>query len=527
MPSTPSEPREEDQHIGIAGLPPEDTTTGSAPAPAVTPPSPNVAVDAATPVQTPLFDDRRAKPSRKKWALIGGGVALALALIGGGVYAYSQYQKPENVVLDSVVKAMTSNAVQAKMTIKSPYRFETTGYKITLNQLVLDMRGSRDPRSDYAAALELTINDKPLKLVGRSLIDSNGDVYFRFDDLDRSVRQLYEVMGEKEAPQPVIEALAPLQNKWVRYSIEDSRKSNESGAKTTTCIMDNYKKHQKNDALTKELKKKYEAHQFVRTIDNGKSRDGLSDYEVSIDQDVLKAFIADMETTQFAKDIKECMKPGSQDTPINDRYIEQISGGISLQPLRSSPGFSTKTHLFIDSWTHTLRRIETDTAIKNGTISTTITTSTELAYDKVEVKTPADSVTLTEWLKGFDALGSVMNSSQPASVGKIQKTATAKAAAEEVAAAANDYRSFNRGVLPMNADALRRYISAKRELGTSKIIATPPVDESAVQYVYCSATEAYVVYADAFAGRLAAYGLGTGEDTSSFNASSACRGKMV
>lgn len=520
----------EDEEVGIAGLPPEQTidTPSTATALETAPVAPSsVVADGSSSSRMPVFEDRRNKPSRKKWVFLGLGSALLLALLGGGAFAYTQYQKPENVVLDSVTKAMTAHAVQAKMTIKSPYKYETNGYKISLTQLTLNFRGNTDPRYDQAAVLELSVNDKPLKVTGKSLLDSNGDVYFRLDDLEQSLHQTYEILGEQDVPSVIIDALKPIQNKWVRYSIDSYRKNNEAGAKAMTCLLDNYKKYAKDDAFNKEIKKKYEAHQFVRSIDSGTSRDGLSQYEVSIDQDVLKAFTSDIDTTQFAKDLKACSKSGDQDTPITDDYTRGIPGVSTYDSATSEWKFPTKIHLLIEPWTHTLRRIETDTTIKNDSVSTNVTTSTELSYDQVELKAPSDAVNFEEWVKNFENLGTALNDNPPSSVEKTQMTENAKDLAQQAVSAANTYAKKHNGALPPGADIVESNMMFTVEVHPPRVISKAPIDETTVQYMYCSPSEAYVVYKNMNDGHLTALGLGNGRSSDQFNPATACRSKLV
>jgi len=312
---TPTQQPSDEQHEGVLGEAPEKTEAPTATMPepaAITPPSSSEPVAPAGPM--PVFDDRRQRPSRKKWLFVGLGVALLLALIGGGAYAYTQYQKPENVVLDAVIKAATAKTTQAKVTITSSYSYENSGTKISLKRLVVDLRGTVDPRADQNASLELLVNDKLITLNAQGFVDDNGDVYFRLNNLDQAARSLYSIFGDSDTPSAVIEALAPIQNKWVRYSLDDMRRASEASAKTTTCMIDTYKKYQKDGTLNRDLTAKYKAHPFVKATNNGTSRDGLTDYEVSIDSDKLTAFSADMLDTQLSKDLRAC--DGSQSSQI-------------------------------------------------------------------------------------------------------------------------------------------------------------------------------------------------------------------
>lgn len=74
----------------------------------------------ATPAQTPVVGEgeQAPKPSSKKKWILGGVIAGLIVVLGGaGAWAYTAYQDPNKVIVDSVVNLLTD---------KNPSKLATT-----------------------------------------------------------------------------------------------------------------------------------------------------------------------------------------------------------------------------------------------------------------------------------------------------------------------------------------------------------------------------------------------------------------
>lgn len=485
-------------------------------------PTPTLPDGAATDQPMPIFHETK-NPYRKY--LIGGIVAVAALLLGGGgVYAYGQYQKPENVVMNSVLRAMTSRHVQAKTTVTSPYIFDTGDVKFKLQQLTLDTRANVDPRYDYNTRLEIEVNGKFVTTAAQVFADNNGDVYFRLHDLERTIRDVYRVFDEDKAADQVIAAVNKIQNKWVKYSIDDLRSQNADAAKYATCVTDTFKKHADDKTIQQEIRKKYQSHPFVRVASQGTSRDGLAAYDVTIDNVKLNAYIASMLDTEFAREIQDCA-PKSYRMDRNN--IEDTLTPDTADD--SLPKISTRYTVLVDPWLHDLRRVETETTIKyDHDKSTTVSTKTELSYDSgVKLQAPEGAAKFDDWRADAEKFAEALMNHPPESLEQNQKSASAEDMARQAATVATSYSVDNRGNLPANASVLSRHVDAEGLSDRVTVTAAAPVDETTVQYVACSSRSAYVVYRDVAAGHLSAVGVGSAIDVAEFDPSTVCRANLI
>ncbi len=349
----------------------------------------------ATTGSTPVAPQPAPKRSKKPllFGIIGG--VLLLSLIGGSVYAYTVYQKPENVLLDSASKALQSKQARLQTTITSDYAFNSADTKVVFEKLTFTTGSERTPRVDTNAELDMKVDDKEVKLKGDVLATDEGAIYFRLSNLKDTVSKVFP--ADQQPSAKALSYIGAIDGKWAKYSIDDLKKSNPDYGKTVQCTLDVYKKYKNDNKSLQELANLYKANQFVVAKGSPTLKNGNYEIVVDIDKTRSRAFSKAIDNTAMAKDLKACDRSKSLQTDVQDA-TDYAENNVDSSTSADSP--VTTTTAVISQFDHTLRAIDVKVTNLKGNDNKTYTMTSHTAVDfnhGVTTSAPSSTMTTDEW----------------------------------------------------------------------------------------------------------------------------------
>jgi len=334
-----------------------------------------------------------AKKSKKKLVILLASLA-ACALLGAGlVYGYTIYQKPDNVALEAIAKALSAKRMRMKTTVTSDAVFDIYGTKLAFEKFTFDAGGERSPSIDGNAELTLRYGDVPMTIKASALLTENGDLYYRIDNMKKTIESF---LPEGEAlPAKAQASLGKIDGKWTKNTLADMKESSPESAKQAQCVLDAYKKYRDDKKSMREFATMYTANRFLVIKGSPVSKDGNYGYDVEIDADKAAAFLKSTDKTSLAKELNSCS--GTKDGVISDAIGGSLKNGASV-PKKAAP--VTTTTLWISMWGHEIRSIETKTtgieSSDNSKFSTTSRTDVDFKTG-VTTKIPANALSAKEW----------------------------------------------------------------------------------------------------------------------------------
>ncbi len=337
-----------------------------------------------------------AKSSKKPLviALVVTGVVVLLAAVGGGVYAYTQYQKPENVLMHAAGNALSAKSGRTKTIITSDFAYDADGTKISFEKVTFELGAERTPRYDANAEIVAKYNDKQLSLKGSVLATDAGVVYFKISNIKDTLKKVLPPEVKMNAKAEAY--LDTVDGKWAKYSIEDLKKDNPESGKVAQCMLDVYKKHKDDKKSAQEVVDIYKANQFVVIKGEPKVKDGNVGYVVDVDKKKSKLFAKAVAKTSMANELKACDKNASNNS--SDEAIDQADEMTSeVVPKDASV---TTTTVWISQWSHELRAVETKTTNMPGPDNKkySVTSRTDVSFKEgVTTTVPSDAMAAKDW----------------------------------------------------------------------------------------------------------------------------------
>ena len=267
--------------------------------------SPAVGEQPATETPAPMMASQTQPkaPNKKKKFIIGGIIAGAVLLLGGGTYAaYALwYQNPEKVLTDAV-----SNLIRAKTaTYSGTLAMDTKDVKV---RVVFDGKQASELNGEGNAKITLTSQGKDFVVNGSALVDKDGNLFFKVGNLKTILDDVLKQSGMTSSP--FDELVAKIDNKWIRVSADDLAEYDKDAGKAQTCLTDTMKKIQNDKAVHDSLVKAYENNKFV-VIDSslpGRTINGVDSmgYKLSLNNEAAKKFAEAVNEMQFMKDLQKC-----------------------------------------------------------------------------------------------------------------------------------------------------------------------------------------------------------------------------
>ena len=308
--------------------------------------SPAVGEQPATETPAPMMASQTQPkaPNKKKKFIIGGIIAGAVLLLGGGTYAaYALwYQNPEKVLTDAV-----SNLIRAKTaTYSGTLAMDTKDVKV---RVVFDGKQASELNGEGNAKITLTSQGKDFVVNGSALVDKDGNLFFKVGNLKTILDDVLKQSGMTSSP--FDELVAKIDNKWIRVSADDLAEYDKDAGKAQTCLTDTMKKIQNDKAVHDSLVKAYENNKFV-VIDSslpGRTINGVDSmgYKLSLNNEAAKKFAEAVNEMQFMKDLQKC-----------DSSFESFK--LDASDMKSSTGTtSTETvEVSVSRWSHEFTQLK-------------------------------------------------------------------------------------------------------------------------------------------------------------------------
>ena len=308
--------------------------------------SPAVGEQPATETPAPMMASQTQPkaPNKKKKFIIGGIIAGAVLLLGGGMYAaYALwYQNPEKVLTDAV-----SNVIRAKTaTYSGTLAMDTKDVKV---RVVFDGKQASDLNGEGNAKITLTSQGKDFVVNGSALVDKDGNLFFKVGNLKTILDDVLKQSGMTSSP--FDELVAKIDNKWIRVSADDLAEYDKDAGKAQACLTDTMKKIQNDKAVHDSLVKAYENNKFV-VIDSslpGRTINGVDSmgYKLSLNNEAAKKFAEAVNEMQFMKDLQKC-----------DSSFESFK--LDASDMKSSTGTtSTETvEVSVSRWSHEFTQLK-------------------------------------------------------------------------------------------------------------------------------------------------------------------------
>ncbi len=307
--------------------------------------SPSEPVTPVTPTQEPAAGDGSLPPksSNKKKLVIGGVIAAVIVILGGaGAWAYTAYQDPNKVIVDSVVNllkdkspstisttvSVKTNDVQADITIAGHGNNDQSQAKVDLN---IQAKGESPIKLSTTAEVVATKSTLYFKLNNaKKAVDSAADAYVQsladqYKTLGYELSQS-EIDAQKEAMLSQIDPIvAKVDNRWMKYDVTTQTSDN----KEQKCVTDAVTKLQSDSKMQDELTDAYNKNRFVTVKENLGIKDGSYGYVLDLDRAKAKDFAKAAEDTSFGKSLKSCdgssslmNESDSTDSTVKDSRIE-------------------------------------------------------------------------------------------------------------------------------------------------------------------------------------------------------------
>jgi hypothetical protein len=186
---------------------------------------------------TPTMSSEKPKWFKQKKFIIATILALLIVVLAGGsVFAYNNYQKPQKVISDSIINAITAKSAIYLGTLDVNNKDVKVGVKISSKQS--GATGSLD------ADLTVTASGKTYKISGSGLIDNSGDLYFKVEHLAGVVAEAKTSIGitqNSSASIAIDKLVAKIDGTWVKISSDDLKQYSEDTAASKTCINETVK----------------------------------------------------------------------------------------------------------------------------------------------------------------------------------------------------------------------------------------------------------------------------------------------
>ena len=308
--------------------------------------SPAVGEQPATETPAPMMASQTQPkaPNKKKKFIIGGIIAGAVLLLGGGTYAaYALwYQNPEKVLTDAV-----SNLIRAKTaTYSGTLAMDTKDVKV---RVVFDGKQASELNGEGNAKITLTSQGKDFVVNGSALVDKDGNLFFKVGNLKTILDDVLKQSGMTSSP--FDELVAKIDNKWIRVSADDLAEYDKDAGKAQACLTDTMKKIQNDKTVHDSLVKAYENNKFV-VIDSslpGRTINGVDSmgYKLSLNNEAAKKFAEAVNEMQFMKDLQKC-----------DSSFESFK--LDASDMKSTTGTtSTETvEVSVSRWSHEFTQLK-------------------------------------------------------------------------------------------------------------------------------------------------------------------------
>jgi archaellum component FlaF (FlaF/FlaG flagellin family) len=320
------------------------------------------AVDRNEPLEdhtTPIFPKKKSK---KHLIIIAIVATLASALIGSGCAFAFWYNSPDKSVTDAFGQLLDISSMKAKGTLDVEPK-DTDSPSANVNYNVSTVGSSVSSSIDG----NITLDGKTINLKNDFIL-TDDSVSIKIKDFRNVLESILKMMssGSTISLTPFDGLIKLIDNKWVVITKSDINDllGNKKQDEKMTCAQNAIKDFRTSKSQQDEIIKLYDNNKYVvakslgTEIIEGKLN---NHYEVSINNDKLKAFSKKLPETAVFKAIDKC-------------YNGEISKSYNVGFLdKTSTGSTEKYEMWVTMFGHTLTKFKTtsdDTSTKTTSEST-------------------------------------------------------------------------------------------------------------------------------------------------------------
>ncbi|NTW61507.1 hypothetical protein HGB24_02370 [Candidatus Saccharibacteria bacterium] len=323
-------------------------------------------------------------------------IILMTVLLGaGGASAYTfWYSTPKKVFFDAISRTMNYDAMQVSSTTTIDTGSDTNFgiSKITLNSITTDK-----PSESVDLGVEINMNNKLYNVGAKGMYLDSGDIYFRLDNITAAVQ---EAFGDQAMPAAITDKVSELEGEWVKYTIADMNSASKEVATAYQCMIDTYKRVNKDKAMQSSLAANYEKYPFFVINENFvQNRDNNYGYKVTIDAGLMADYIDSLKNIDSVKELRKC---SGEVLPT-----DTTSASLSTDSINTLNSYLNKfnTTVWINQWTHDLSKVDMTYSDNQSSYSVAMNMTADVKIDgNLKVTAPEQSTSFSDWQKSFENL---------------------------------------------------------------------------------------------------------------------------
>lgn len=321
--------------------------------------------------EAPVFKKKKSlKP-----LIIGVGAVVLLG--GSGVFAYTAYQNPQKVVTDSLLHLITAKPAiyDGQLTIKGG-DVETT----------IDIATSKNEKMATSSDVNIAFKyqGESYNAKASAIYDESDNLYVKIKDVKSISAKMQESMGLSSAPESLTNAMNKLiekvDNTWIKISSEDMKSYSEDYSKAQTCLTDTIDKYKDDSKAINEIADVYKKNEFIIVDKDLGLKDGNLGYELKGSSKKLKSFAEGLKDATIFKNLSDC-----------DDSLKIDSSAMSEDDDSTSDDITIK--LWANMWSHRVSEVSIEGKSDDMNMSMKLNPKFD---QKVEVKAPSESITVTE-----------------------------------------------------------------------------------------------------------------------------------
>lgn len=319
-------------------------------------PQPQVLTQPISPVATPVATAKKSKTGLIVGIAIGVASLIIIAIV---LVFFLWWQNPKKMVADAVFGALVAEQL-------------STEGQATLNyqQTQVDVKFSgHKHKNDYAGVVTIKVKpdgiDKEFELKVNGVLDNNGTIYFKADDLDKVVNSAIDAyvdslygdsygysyyMDANATKQEIRTRIDPLvqeiNNQWVKI---DTKTINDDDNQETKCVSEAFDQFRKDPQQIRELVSLYKEHEFLIINNQRSGNNGSTGFEIDLRsqqaREKMKSFGQAFETSTLGKRLAECTDGSSSSDSQSSEDLFDENDEASLV-------------IWVNTWTHSLTRVD-------------------------------------------------------------------------------------------------------------------------------------------------------------------------
>lgn len=332
---------------------------------------------------------------KKKGLIVGGIIALALGVLGGGGASayFLWYQNPEKVVFDALISASKAESLDLASTLT--LKDDDSEYDIKFN---LKANRELEIEADLDAGIKSADTDFNLK--GGFVSDKDGNLYVKVNEVPSLLEQ---ILGAQNAEIYTVyfgTLIEKIDNQWIKISSDDLKDVSQEYGDQQKCLTDASKKLSADKSASDELVELFKKNKFIIVGEGLGTKDvnGVTSlgYVLDFDADKATSFVKGIADTKYGKALKEC-----------DDTIDFSS--FDGSDLSSDSTDKPQTQVWVSQFGHELTQIniEGKNEAGDGKIVLTPTFNSD-----VKVTVPTDVTTLKELTDEFESTLNSMYAAQ-------------------------------------------------------------------------------------------------------------------